>query len=158
MVPQRVTDAVVAWPHRSMPSLQARHEKHDLLFFTESLLLLQCWHCHEAARAEANLSILGIPPRIGSGGWRKIWEEKTVLFQSVELTCAALSKGGKATERPSPATRPQESLAKTDVRNSFGGTYLLAHQRSEGIITNAPCRNSKKLDNTKTPLAFLGIL
>jgi hypothetical protein len=25
-------------------------------------------HCHEAARAEANLSFLGIPPRIGSGG------------------------------------------------------------------------------------------
>ena len=32
----------------------------------------------------------------------------------------------------STITRPQESLAMTDVRNSFGGTYLLARQRPEG--------------------------
>ena len=48
-------------------------------------------------------------------------------------------------------TRPQESLAMTDVRNSFGGTYLLACQKPEGIITITLRRNSKKLDNTKTP-------
>ncbi len=48
-------------------------------------------------------------------------------------------------------TQPHESLAMTDVRNSFGGTYLLARQRPEGIIAIALHRNSKKLDNTKTP-------
>ncbi len=39
----------------------------------------------------------------------------------------------------------------TEVRNSFGGTYFLARQRPERIITNALRRNSKKLYNTKTP-------
>ncbi len=76
-------------------SYQARHEKQRLLFFVESSIQSHRWHCHEAARAEADLSVLSIPPRIGSGGsdggpQRKIWEEKSVLFRSVELTCVAL--------------------------------------------------------------------
>jgi hypothetical protein len=32
------------------------------------VLLPQHWHCHKATRAETDLSILGIPPRFGSGG------------------------------------------------------------------------------------------
>jgi hypothetical protein len=49
-------------------SLQARHEKQHLLFFAESLIQLDRWHCHKAARADANLSVLSVLPRIGSGG------------------------------------------------------------------------------------------
>ncbi len=49
-------------------SLQARHEKQRLLFFVELLIQLHSWHCHKAARAEADLSVLSIPPRIRSGG------------------------------------------------------------------------------------------
>jgi hypothetical protein len=76
----------------SIPSLQAQHKKH-LLFFVELLVQLQGWHCRKAARAEANLSILGILPRIRSGGsngvkaalWRcqlkKIWEERQYQLQ-----------------------------------------------------------------------------
>jgi hypothetical protein len=45
-------------------SLQARHEKQRLLFFAELLIQLHHWHCHEAARAEVDLSILDIPPTI----------------------------------------------------------------------------------------------
>jgi hypothetical protein len=52
----------------AIPSLQARHEKQRLLFFAESLIQSHCWHCHKAARAEADLSVLSILPRIGSGG------------------------------------------------------------------------------------------
>jgi hypothetical protein len=74
----------------AIPSFHAWHEKQRLLFFAESLMLLHRWHCHKAAREEADLNVLGISPRIGSGGskgveaalwrcpWRKIWEEKTV--------------------------------------------------------------------------------
>jgi hypothetical protein len=51
----------------AIPSLQARHKRQPLLFFTELLIQLYRWHCHKAARAEANLSVLGIPPGIGSG-------------------------------------------------------------------------------------------
>jgi hypothetical protein len=52
----------------AIPSLQARHKKQRLLFFAERLIQLYRWHCHKAARAEADLSVLSIPPRIGSGG------------------------------------------------------------------------------------------
>ena len=52
----------------AIPSLQAWHKKQRLLFFAESLIQSHCWHCHEAARAEADLNVLSIPPRIGSGG------------------------------------------------------------------------------------------
>jgi hypothetical protein len=52
----------------AIPSLQARHKRQRLLIFAELLIQLHCWHCHEAARAEADLSVLSIPPRIGSGG------------------------------------------------------------------------------------------
>jgi hypothetical protein len=52
----------------AIPSLQAWHEKQRLLFFAELLIQLHCWHCHEATRAEADLSVLSIPLRIGSGG------------------------------------------------------------------------------------------
>ena len=48
----------------AIPSLQAQHEKQRLLFFAESLIQSHRWHCHEAARAEADLSILDIPPTI----------------------------------------------------------------------------------------------
>ena len=48
----------------AIPSLQARHEKQRLFFFAESLIQSHRWHCHEAARAEADLSILDIPPTI----------------------------------------------------------------------------------------------
>jgi hypothetical protein len=51
----------------AIPSLQARHKKQHLIFFAELLIQLHRWHCHEATRAEADLSILSIPPRIGSG-------------------------------------------------------------------------------------------
>jgi hypothetical protein len=54
--------------HGAIPSLQAQHEKQCLLFFAESLIQSHHWHCHKAARAEANLNVLSIPPRIGSGG------------------------------------------------------------------------------------------
>ncbi len=76
----------------AIPSLQAWHEKQHLLFFMELLIQLHRWHCREAARAEANLSILDIPPTLHVshtnsvaplGGTlrcppRKIWEERTV--------------------------------------------------------------------------------
>jgi hypothetical protein len=52
----------------AIPSLQAWCKKQRLLFFVESLIQLHRWHCHEAARAEADLIVLSIPPRIGSGG------------------------------------------------------------------------------------------
>jgi hypothetical protein len=45
-------------------SLQAQHEKQRFLFFEESLIQLHRWHYHEAMRAEADLSILDIPPTI----------------------------------------------------------------------------------------------
>jgi hypothetical protein len=48
----------------AFPSLQARHEKQHLLFFAVLLVQPHRWHCHEAARAEADLSVLGIPRRI----------------------------------------------------------------------------------------------
>jgi hypothetical protein len=53
---------------RAIPSLQAQHKKQRLLFFVEMIIQLHHWHCHEAARAEANLSVLSILPRIGSSG------------------------------------------------------------------------------------------
>ncbi len=52
----------------AIPSLHALHETQCLLFFAESLVRLQRWHCHEAARVEANLSELDILRRIRSGG------------------------------------------------------------------------------------------
>jgi hypothetical protein len=54
----------------AIPSLQARHEKQHLLFFAELLVWSHRWHCHEAVRAEADLSVLGILQRIRSGGSR----------------------------------------------------------------------------------------
>ena len=54
----------------AIPSLHALHETQCLLFFAESLVRLQRWHCHEAARVEANLSELDILRRIRSGGSR----------------------------------------------------------------------------------------
>jgi hypothetical protein len=90
----------------SIPSLQARHEKQRLLFFVEFLKQLHCWHCHKAARAEANwVALCGV--HVGKSGKRGQY-----LFQSVEPTCAALvltriqprtrtSKGGKTKEIPS---------------------------------------------------------
>jgi hypothetical protein len=48
----------------AIPSLQAQHEKQRLLFFEELLIQLHRWHCHKAARAEADLSILDIPTTI----------------------------------------------------------------------------------------------
>ena len=73
----------------AIPSLHALHEEQRLLFFAELLVRLHRWHCHEAARAETNLSVLGILQRIrnGGSGWsalavstarRNIWEEKTI--------------------------------------------------------------------------------
>jgi hypothetical protein len=50
--------------NRAIPSLQAWREKQSLLFFVELLIQLHRWHCHEAARAEADLSILDITPTI----------------------------------------------------------------------------------------------
>ncbi len=76
----------------AIPSLQAQHKEQHPLFFVKLLSLPQCWHCHEAARAEANLwCSRHSPPNTCSltnsvtplGGalrcpWRKIWEERTV--------------------------------------------------------------------------------
>jgi hypothetical protein len=47
----------------AIPPLYARHEKQHLLFFAEVLIWLQRWHFHSAARAVADLSVLGIPLR-----------------------------------------------------------------------------------------------
>jgi hypothetical protein len=60
-------------------------------------------HCHDATRVEVNLSVLGILPRIRSGGSNgvktalcgvyggKFGKRGQYLFQSLEPTCAALS-------------------------------------------------------------------
>ncbi len=53
----------------AIPPLQARHEKQRLVFFVESLIQSHRWTYHKAARVEANLSVLSIPPNIGSGGF-----------------------------------------------------------------------------------------
>ena len=47
---------------KTLPSLHAWHKKQHLLFFAESSLWLQRWHCHKAARAVADLSTPGILP------------------------------------------------------------------------------------------------
>jgi hypothetical protein len=54
----------------AIPSLHALHEKQRLLFFAELLVRSHRWHCHEATRAEADLSVLDILQRIRSGGSR----------------------------------------------------------------------------------------
>jgi len=56
----------------AFPSLQARHEKQRLLFFVVVLVQPHRWHCHEAARTEADLSVLGIPQRIVVGSRAEI--------------------------------------------------------------------------------------
>jgi len=48
----------------AFPSLQARHEKQRLLFIAVLLVKPHRWHCNEAARMKADLSVLGIPRRI----------------------------------------------------------------------------------------------
>jgi hypothetical protein len=54
----------------AIPSLHALHEEQCLLFFAEWLVWLHRWHCHKAARAKADLSVLDILRRIRSGGSR----------------------------------------------------------------------------------------
>ena len=96
-----MTIAILAALSGAILSLQAWHEKQRLLFFAELLLQSQRWHCHKAARAEADIIVLGILLRIGWGGSdrakarkrcprRKVWEESKVLFRSVELPYVAL--------------------------------------------------------------------
>ena len=70
----------------AISSLHVLHETQWLLFFAETLVQSHRWHCHKAAKAEANLSILGILWRIRGGGsrsalavsMRKNLEEKTI--------------------------------------------------------------------------------
>ncbi len=52
----------------AIPSLYTLHEEQRLLFFTDLLVRSHRWHCHEAARAEADLSELDILRRIRNGG------------------------------------------------------------------------------------------
>jgi hypothetical protein len=54
--------------NEAIPSLHALHKPQRLLFFAELLVQSNCWHCHKVARAEADLSVLGILQRIRSGG------------------------------------------------------------------------------------------
>ena len=54
----------------AFPPLHALHEKQRLLFFAELLVPSHRLHCHESARAEADLSVLDILWRIRSGGSR----------------------------------------------------------------------------------------
>jgi hypothetical protein len=93
------------------------------LFFAELLSLPQHWHCHEAARAEANLSVLGILPRIRIGGsdgvevvlcgvhGGKFGKRGHYLFQSVEPTCTALGTDQIST----PYNKRQESQRETQL-------------------------------------------
>ncbi len=79
--PPRAASAIVMPTalNGAIPSFHALHEEQRLLFFAESLVRSHRWHCHEAARAEADLSELDILRRIRSGGsgalsrcpWRK---------------------------------------------------------------------------------------
>ena len=62
----------------AIPSLEAWHKEKHLLFSVEWLVQLHRWHCHKAARVEANLSVLGILQRIRSGEsnevlWKYPW-------------------------------------------------------------------------------------
>ena len=61
----------------AIPSLHALHEEQRLLFFAESLVRSHRWHCHEAARAEDDLSELDILRRIRSGGSRSAFAVST---------------------------------------------------------------------------------
>jgi hypothetical protein len=93
--------------------------------FIVAVLLIQ-WqhqHCHKAARAEANLSVLGNLPRIGSGGSNrfkvvlcsvhrgKFGKSGQYLFQSVEPTCVALGTDHIST----PYNKRQESQRETQL-------------------------------------------
>ena len=79
--PRRAASTIVmpAALNRAIPSFHALHEEQRLLFFAESLVQSHRWHCHEAARAEADLRELDILRRIRIGGsgalsrcpWRK---------------------------------------------------------------------------------------
>jgi hypothetical protein len=54
----------------AIPSLHALYKKQRLLFFAKLLVRLHHWHCLEAVRAEADLSVLSILRRIRNGGPR----------------------------------------------------------------------------------------
>ena len=68
--PPRAAPAIVmpAALNGAILSFHALHEEQRLLFFAESLVRSHSWHCHEAARAEADLCELDILRRIRSGG------------------------------------------------------------------------------------------
>jgi len=68
--PPRAASAIVmpAALNGAIPFFHALHEEQCLLFFAELVVRSHRWHCHEAARAEANLSELDILQRIRSGG------------------------------------------------------------------------------------------
>ncbi len=68
--PQALAIVMPAALSGATPSLQALHEEQRLLFFTELLVRLHRWHCHEAVRAEDDLSVIDILRRIRSGGSR----------------------------------------------------------------------------------------
>ena len=87
---------------RSFPVPPGPAKKKQRLLFSAVLLVQpHRWHCHEAARAEADLSVLGIPRRINCRksrrdpmeSWvesalacprRTIWEKRTVPAPIVE--------------------------------------------------------------------------
>jgi hypothetical protein len=96
---------------------------------------------HTKKRPEFALSLVQFLDRTV----RKI--DKEIVLPLARVYPHAVASGRWVPPPPPPlsspllSTQPQESLAMTDVRNSFVGTYLLARQRPEGIITIALHRN-----------------
>jgi hypothetical protein len=68
--PRALAIVMPATLNGAIPSLHALHKEQCLLFFAELLVRLHRWHCHEAARAEDDLSEIDILRRIRSGGSR----------------------------------------------------------------------------------------
>jgi hypothetical protein len=144
--PWALTIAIPVALSGAISSLQARHKKQHLLFFTELLLLPQCWHCHIAARAKADLSILGIPPRIGSGGSNgvkvvlcgvhrgKFGKRGQYLFRSVKPTCAALSTDQIST----PYNKRRESQRETQLSVVVRSCLRISASTKENKTKNLP--------------------
>ncbi len=88
-------------------------------------------HCHEAARAEADLSILGIPPRIGSGGYDGV--DATVRIFCPRSFIVRLCSPQQ--HKKSTADLDTEKKQANDAPSLLAKSIILSASPAESMIT-----------------------